>query len=246
MVNANANEEILEVIWFLREKNETPAIDTIIKRATVTDAEQIVGSLEAEGLVVREGQKVLFTISGEKRARLLIRSHRIAERLIYDVLNSEFESGACEFEHITNIGLVDAICTMLGHPKECPHGFPIPEGECCKASADTVKRAVIPLTELTIGQSATVAFVYSKNDQQLHIVEGLQIKPGAAIKLHQRQPTFVIEVEDAHIALDREIAANIQVWLSTLRFVPVPHAHQHARGRGQESRRRNRGDQARE
>ena len=71
----------------------------------------------------------------------LIRAHRLAEKLIHDVLGGKFEDEACEFEHIASPKLVDSICTMLGHPKECPHGLPIPEGDCCKRSKDFVNFA---------------------------------------------------------------------------------------------------------
>ncbi|TFG58133.1 MAG: metal-dependent transcriptional regulator [Spirochaetales bacterium] len=235
-MKTDVNEEFIELMWLLREKDITPTVAEIIKHGTIRQPEKVLTLLESDGFITLDGPKILFTPAGEERARQLIRSHRIAERLIYDVLGGEFESGACEFEHITNIGLVEAICTMLGHPRECPHGFPIPGGECCSSSADTVRRSVIPLTDMDPGQSGIVAYVYSKNDQQLHIIEGLQIKPGAVIKLHQKHPTFVIEVEDAHIALDNDIAGNIQVWRSTRKFVPVE--HKHVDGQGRRSRRR--------
>ena len=107
--------------------------------------------------------------------------------------------------------------------------MPIPEGECCRRSLDTIKRHVVPLTDIEIGQAARVAYVYSKSDQQLHVVEGMQIKPGVLIKLHQKYPTFVIEAEDAHVALDAEVAANIQVWADTCEFAPPRRRHVNGR-----------------
>ena len=132
--------------------------------------------------------------------------------MIYDVLGGEFESGACEFEHIITPELVDSICILLGHPRECPHGMPIPEGECCKRSAKTAQNSVIPLTELSVGQSVRIAYVSCKNDQQLHKIDSLQIRPGVLVKMHQIYPSYVIECEGANIALDREIVSNIHVW----------------------------------
>src|SRR5438477_12227297 len=76
-----------------------------------------------------------FTPAGEERARTVIRRHRLAERLFMDVLSIrdevEVESSACKFEHILSPDVTDRICTLLGHPVECPHGSPIPPGECC-------------------------------------------------------------------------------------------------------------------
>jgi DtxR family Mn-dependent transcriptional regulator len=87
------------------------------------------------GLVeVKEGREE-FTIAGEERARNIIRRHRLAERLFMDVLSirdeAEIESSACKFEHILSGDVTDRICTLLNHPLACPHGSPIPPGDCC-------------------------------------------------------------------------------------------------------------------
>jgi len=236
-----SREEYMEVIWYLLEKGDLPVtLKKIEKRRGSPVNYDDLMALEEDGLIaIKTGGKdesgeegsdtdstpeetweLAFTEKGKERARLLIRSHRLAERLIHDVLGGDYETGACEFEHIIDIGLVNSICTMLGHPRECPHGLPIPEGECCRQSADAVRRAVVPLTSLEIGQSAKIAYVYSKSDQQLHIIEGMQIKPGVIIRLHQKFPTFVVEVEDMNVAMDDEIASNIQVWKESLETTP--------------------------
>jgi len=128
------------------------------------------------------------------------------------VFGREHESGACEFEHIVSPELIDGVCTLLGHPKECPHGLPIPEGKCCKSRATMACSSVIPLTDLQVGQSARVAYVNCRNDQRLHKMDGLYIRPGIVVKLHQTYPSYVIECEGANIALDKEIVSNICVW----------------------------------
>ena len=158
-------------------------------------------------------EEIILTPEGSTHAERLIRAHRIGERLIHDVMGREFETGACELEHILNTEIVDGICTLLGHPRECPHGFPIPEGECCRVSARYVRQVIVPLSELKIGQSARVAYVYAHSDQQLHRLTSLQIRPGTIIKLHQVYPSYVIAVDGASIALDKEVARNINVWM---------------------------------
>ena len=79
--------------------------------------------------------QVQLTDEGEVRARSVIRRHRLAERLFMDVLairdDAAVETNACTFEHILSPEVTDRICTFLGHPKTCPHGSPIPPGECC-------------------------------------------------------------------------------------------------------------------
>ena len=173
--------------------------------------------------------------AGSAHAERLIRAHRIGERLIHDVLGREFESGACEFEHILNTEIVDGICTLLGHPRECPHGFPIPEGECCRVSARYVQKIIVPLTELKIGQTARVAYVYTRSDQQLHRLTSLQIRPGTLVKLHQAYPSYVIECDGASIALDDEVARSINVWIEGAAAV-VPGEPEPGRARAAELR----------
>ncbi|MHC4632273.1 MAG: iron dependent repressor, metal binding and dimerization domain protein [Planctomycetota bacterium] len=118
-----------------------------------------------------------LTEKGAGYARQLIRAHRLAERLLYDILGGDFESGACEFEHTVTGELVDSICILLGHPETCPHGSPIPQGQCCKESCRTAQSSVVPLVELEVGQSARVAYINCKSDQQLHKIDSLCIKP---------------------------------------------------------------------
>jgi len=205
-------DEHLERIWYARERREESLEDF---RAIMGKAYsgECLKQLASEGLVELDeaAGRLDFTQKGEEYTRKLIRAHRIAERLIHDVLGREFESGACEFEHIVDTDLVDSICTLLGHPRECPHGFPIPMGECCKRSARTVHSAVVPLAEMQVGQSGHIVHVSAQSDQQMHRLDSLQIRPGARIRLHQVYPSFVVECEGASIALDAQVAASINV-----------------------------------
>jgi DtxR family Mn-dependent transcriptional regulator len=205
-------------------ENSNDSYNAFLKEAGIEVSKELVGELERDGLVRSGKETISLTEKGRDFTRRLIRSHRIAERLVHDVLGVEFEAGACEFEHIVNADLVDSICTLLGHPRECPHGMPIPEGKCCSQRAQVVESSVIALDQLGIGESARIAYVYASNDQQLHRLENLLVRPGMTVKLHQRYPTFVIECENSHIALDEEVAASIQVWSSADRRTSIrPH-----------------------
>ncbi len=76
-----------------------------------------------------------FTAAGRQRAADVIRRHRLAERLFTQTLQvqneEEIEQQACKFEHILSPEVTEKICSFLGHPQTCPHGSPIPAGECC-------------------------------------------------------------------------------------------------------------------
>ena len=78
--------------------------------------------------------EVRLTESGARRARDVVRRHRLAERLFTDTFaieDAEAHQQACRFEHIITPELDQRICSFLGHPKTCPHGNPIPPGVCC-------------------------------------------------------------------------------------------------------------------
>ncbi|HEX6806020.1 MAG TPA: ATP-binding cassette domain-containing protein [Terriglobales bacterium] len=98
-------------------------------------------ALKPAGVSVGDGSMIVeLTPRGRQRAADIIRRHRLAERLFTDSLSldseSEIEQQACKFEHILSPEATDKICTFLGHPKTCPHGAPIPPGNCCGRGLD--------------------------------------------------------------------------------------------------------------
>ncbi len=94
-------------------------------------------------------QMIIFTEKGRKRAEDVIRRHRLAERLFTQTFHvhdeKEVAEQACRFEHILSPEATDSICTFLGHPRTCPHGSPIPAGDCCLTAktADLAEQAPI-------------------------------------------------------------------------------------------------------
>jgi DtxR family Mn-dependent transcriptional regulator len=236
-------DEILERLWSMKESGRETIGELREALGDLYDEGELEG-LVSDGFVRRQEDRVSLTQTGLERARRLVRAHRLGERLIHDVLGKDYEPGACEFEHIVDTGIVDGICTLLGHPRECPHGYPIPEGECCRKFARFAGRHVVPLTEMEVGQSARIAYVYAKSDREMHRLASLEITPGATVKLHQKSPAFVVECEGASIALDDEVAGGINVWTEG-EAVFVPHeAGERARGGlfAARNRRRWRGD----
>jgi putative ABC transport system ATP-binding protein len=121
-------DEVLEHLWARSE----PSGHVESHDFTPVQWKKLIRTMAEIGLVTAAEQ---FTPAGEARARDVIRRHRLAERLFMDVLNihdeAEIEASACKFEHILSPEVTDRICTLLGHPDGCPHGSPIPHGECC-------------------------------------------------------------------------------------------------------------------
>ena len=129
-------DEVLEQLWVQREHiEEGEAAHLEANHFTTSQHRKLTATMTQMGLVTVNGWDVRFTPAGEARARSVIRRHRLAERLFTDVLAirdaAAIESNACTFEHILSPELTDRICTFLGHPATCPHGSPIPRGNCC-------------------------------------------------------------------------------------------------------------------
>jgi putative ABC transport system ATP-binding protein len=127
-------DHLLQQIWMCGEEGTPPQLERI-RTAGQLDPMRMLGRMAASGLVSMHESEVALTATGEARARDVVRRHRLAERLFTDTFridDPEAHSQACKFEHIISPELDERICTFLGHPVTCPHGNPIPPGDCCK------------------------------------------------------------------------------------------------------------------
>ena len=126
-------DHLLEQIWICGEEGTAARVDRIRTLGSV-DPVRTLGCMADLRLVEVRDSEVRLSERGESRARDIVRRHRLAERLFTDtfaIADSEARSQACKFEHIISPELDQKICTFLGHPKTCPHGNPIPPGDCC-------------------------------------------------------------------------------------------------------------------
>lgn len=207
--------EVLEAIWTLEETGEC-TLENLQGRAATDVGEDLLASLQEEKLIaVESGNRIRLLPEGRGAAEKIIRRHRLAERLICDVLGSkveESEAAACEFEHLLAEGITNSICTLLGHPRFCPHNKPIPEGECCRKDPGEVKPIVASCDQLSVGQSARIAYLCTREHALLMKLSNLGITPGASMKLLQRWPSYVIQCDETEIAVEAEVARNIYVW----------------------------------
>jgi DtxR family Mn-dependent transcriptional regulator len=207
-------EEILAAIWVARENGLRGPAPLV---SLPTRADDALRQLVETGLVELNGGAASLTSQGEAQAASVIRRERLAERLLADVLNVGEDlatEAACKFEHVLRKGVDDRICTLLGHPRVCPHGSPIPPGPCCREGAVAAPRLIASLADLTPGQSGVISYLHSQRQDLVHRLLAMGAVPGARLLLRQSYPSYVFTVGHSEIAVDSETAKDIYVRLS--------------------------------
>ncbi len=208
-------DEVIETVWTLLEKGSCTR--EMVKSAHAGSAgyvvdDEVLGGLEKSGLIHFAGSDISLTEEGRAQAMPIIRRHRLAERLLVDVLGmtfEEMEESACEYEHTLAPGLTEAICTLLGHPRECPHGSPIPEGDCCRRAESSVKTFVKSLDALSIGDEIRITFIRKSDPVLVGKLVSFGVSPGKRLKIRQKFPAYIIQIDNTQIALEQDIAAGI-------------------------------------
>ena len=135
-------DHLLEQIWICGEEGKPAQVNRLhatgpagqLPVVPEEPSTRVLGRMSDLHLVDLQNGEVQLTSAGSRRARDVVRRHRLAERLFKDTFaidDAEVHNQACKFEHIISPELDRRICTFLGHPKTCPHGNPIPAGACC-------------------------------------------------------------------------------------------------------------------
>ncbi|MHC5077608.1 MAG: metal-dependent transcriptional regulator [Planctomycetota bacterium] len=209
-------EEVLEAIWICSEANDH-SVTSVIDRAHAPVDDVLLSNLETRGWIARTDGILLMTKAGKDLTAPIIRRRRLAERLMVDALKmtaDDVEKPACEFEHLLVPEVTESICTLLGHPRICPHGLPIPPGKCCEEAREVVDQVAVPASKLGIGECARVDCIIPKTHSRLHKLMSFGINPGVEIQVHQKSPAYVIRCEHAEIGLEKDVADDIFVWRS--------------------------------
>jgi DtxR family Mn-dependent transcriptional regulator len=207
-------EEMLAALWQARERG---AEEPLPRESLQEHSQEALRELLELGLVELRADRVALTTSGDDQASSVIRRERLAERLLADVIDvgdAVVAEAACRFEHLLRKGVDDGICTLLGHPRVCPHGEPIPRGPCCRQRTVAAGKVVSSLADLSPGEGGAVAYLQSQRRE-------LGLIPGVPVVLRQRTPSFVVEVGNTQIAVDRETARDIYVRIAPAAAPPA-------------------------
>ena len=128
----DTTEMYLRTILELEEENIVPLRARIAERVghSGPTVSQTVARMERDGLVlVSDDRHLELTLEGRSKAVHVMRKHRLAERLLSDVIGLEWEfvhDEACRWEHVMSDRVERRILEMLGNPTESPYGNPIP------------------------------------------------------------------------------------------------------------------------
>lgn len=206
-------EEILEALWIQTEELGKKTLELGASRD-----EPAIEELVKLGFIRRDSGHIHLLEKGRSAALACVRRHRLAERLMADVFAVEknaMNEVSCRFEHLLHEGLEDNVCALLGHPKTCPHGKPIPAGKCCQEKKDKrLLKIVSPLSELDVKDRGRIAYLETKDNSQMQRLISIGALPGAGITLQQKFPSYVFQIGQTQFAVDKELAQRIYVRLS--------------------------------
>jgi len=205
-------EEILESMWIAIEEEGRGFAD--IDSLGVALEDPALKELLGHAYIELKGERLHFRPEGRLEGEKTIRRHRLAERLMMDVLNIRGDSAelkACQFEHLLNEGVDNKVCTMLNHPTTCPHGKRIPPGECCDEARSSGDLGVVPLTELKSKEEGEIAYILTEDNKKMQKLMAMGVLPGNRIVLMQSFPSYIFRVGYSEFAIDTAMAKEIFV-----------------------------------
>ncbi|MCR4290312.1 MAG: metal-dependent transcriptional regulator [Candidatus Scalindua sp.] len=212
--DAFIEDEVLECVWVTAEEHGITTTESLCEKLNKEAIGVILSEMVEKKLISIHNSVIHLTETGQKQAIPIIRRHRLAERLLNDVLgvsDDVFERGACQFEHFINEDITASICMLLGHPTVCPHGKKIPPGECCSHTKRKLQPVFGPVSKLRTGIKAKVVYISTGSQESLDFLSSIGVVPGLTFTVHHRKPSLVIRFGETQLALDDDIANYIYV-----------------------------------
>ena len=184
-----SQEDYLKAIWELVQEEQEPISARLAEDLGVTPP-AVTAALKrmTRGgyLHVRRDGGIELTAKGESIAQHLVLRHRLAEKLLTDVIGLEWvraHEEAERLEHGISPEVADLLLKRFGRDSRCPHGVPL-LGGMAKLRR---KFGAVRLSDAEVGRSYEVLRVYEKDPKFLDFVSGLRLRPGARVRVHQRE-----------------------------------------------------------
>ena len=190
----DTTEEYLEQIIELEEEGVTPMRARLVERLGLSAASvsETVGRLVDNGFVEMHDDRSLgLTGKGRTLATTIVRRHRLAERLLLDVIGLEWEKvhrEADRWEHAISADVEEKLVELLGDPMTCPHGNPIPGSRRTGSTTPSVALADANTGAVTV---ARISEKLELSDQSLRLLAETRMIPGATATVLRRGPDGV-------------------------------------------------------
>jgi DtxR family Mn-dependent transcriptional regulator len=206
-----ATEEYLEAIYRLEREGSGVTTSGLASELGVSAASVsgMLKKLAADGYIDHQSRgEARLTPKGAQ----VVRRHRLAERLLTDVLGmgwDEVDAEACKLEHAISARVEERLIDVLGDPQTCPHGHPIPP-----ADGSDPPRPGIPLAQLDVGSETTVYGVTEDVPEILRYLAEVGLRPGAHVTVFEKAPLggpLTVGVGGKRHAISLELARMITV-----------------------------------
>ncbi len=230
----DTTEMYLRTIYELEEENIIPLRARISERLghSGPTVSQTVARMERDGLVVVEDDRHLrLTAPGRVRAVNVMRKHRLAERLLADVIGLDWtlvHEEACRWEHVMSEQVERRLVELLEHPTHSPYGNPIPGLKDLDGNATSNKFSdgVVNLVNLVLGAVGPVKGVVRRLGEPVQyepeLLEQLRdagIVPGANASFTSADGYVLATVDGAESALELPVDVAQHIYVGTSRFV---------------------------
>ncbi len=217
----------LRTILDLEEEHIVPLRARISERLghSGPTVSQTIGRMERDGLVSVEGDRHLeLTPQGRTRAVQVMRKHRLAERLLADVIGLDWayvHDEACRWEHVMSEQVERRLLDMLDHPTESPYGNPIPGlEELGDPAAPAFMDGVVNLVEAAASAPEPVSRVIRRlgepvqfEPELLQQLQSAGVLPGATATVSTVGSYVLVQVDGfgEGLELPSEVAVHIFV-----------------------------------
>ena len=200
-------EEYLQVIESLTEEGAPVIQARIAKRLgrSAPSVSAMLDRLSSDGYIDRRGRQITLTEQGHTVARSVIRKHRLAERLLVDVIGLPWHLVHIEagrWEHVISAEVEGRIIALLDDPGTCPHGNPIP-GSAHLGAAHPGQMNILDAPNDTQVRFERISEELEFEQDALRYLDEAGFIPGvvATVLSHGPDGTVILEIGDQTIAL---------------------------------------------
>lgn len=208
------NEQYLEAILFLEEEGSQVIQARLAEHVghSAPTVSEMVHRLREAGYVEVNGRSLSLTVSGRKLATSVIRKHRLAERLLTDVIGlpwHKVHAEADRWEHVISDDVEARLVEILGNPQTCPHGGPIP-GSGVQPEPATVLAEAQPGDRVRLSR---VTELVEFDQGALVYLDEHGFIPGAEATVAARGPdgSLVLQVGEGTVVLGASLAKQLYV-----------------------------------